>query len=198
MPIVIHRCHNSVDQGNATPAGLTEHAIAAAVNVEMLMYLEERGHACRMLEGDLTWRIDEANALHQREGVPCTVEVHCNAMPGEDGHQAEGFFAMCWHGSRLAAMLGECIVREVALIRPGAPNRYLNFVSSHRRWMYTPRMYANAPRLAMLQDTYMPAVIVEACYLSNPGEAKWIADQENRQALGRAVAKGIVNYLQER
>ena len=198
MPVVIHRCHNSIDQGHATPAGLTEYQIAPDVNNEMVLYLEERGKACRMLEGNLAQRIRETNHIHATQGVPCCVEVHCNGMPGPHGHKAEGFFAMCWFESRLASMLAECIVREIALARPDAPNLKTNFVSSHRRWMYTPRMYPGAPRLAMLQDTHMPAVIIEACYLSNPDEAKWIAEQKNRQALGRAVARGIIKYLKER
>ena len=92
-------------------------------------------------------------------------------------------------------MLGQIIVNHLSAEIVGARNHGVNRVSESRRWMGTPKE-CDGKRLGFLQDINCPSVIIECCYLSNPAEAKWIAEMENRAAVGRAVGGGIKQYLQ--
>ena len=198
MPIMIHRCHDENNRGAETIWGLSEWQIAEDINRAMKDYLVERGKLCLRLEGRLGERIEATNYAHRTEGVSCSVEVHENSLPDED---QSGFSVLAWHSSRLACLLGTCILDELTVMGMPGSCRGLNRCSSTKRWIGTRDREYTIPekkRLAMLQDTRMPAVIVEACYLTNPREAQWIAKSENRVAVGEAVARGIITYLKER
>jgi len=47
----------------------------------------------------------------------------------------------------------------------------------------------------VLQGSTSPAVILEAGYLSNPDEAKFLADPKNVRAVANAIAGGILDFL---
>jgi N-acetylmuramoyl-L-alanine amidase len=49
-------------------------------------------------------------------------------------------------------------------------------------------------RFAILRDAAMPAVLIEAAFMTNQGDAKKIYDPERRRALAQAIADGIGNY----
>lgn len=74
----------------------------------------------------------------------------------------------------------------------------INKASSTSRWIGTGQEYTDAPGLALLEDTSYPAVVVEACYLTNPDEAAWISEAENRKSIGWAIARGLGRWLTER
>ena len=47
----------------------------------------------------------------------------------------------------------------------------------------------------MLRGAKMPAVLVELGYLSNPGQATFLASGKGQGAAGEAIAKGVYEYL---
>jgi N-acetylmuramoyl-L-alanine amidase len=51
-------------------------------------------------------------------------------------------------------------------------------------------------RFAVLRDAAMPAILVEAGFLSHPTEGKRIADPKYRRDLARAITEGILAYGQ--
>ena len=46
--------------------------------------------------------------------------------------------------------------------------------------------------MAVLKGQHRPAVLIEGGYLSNPAEARKIADPEYRQAMAEGVARGLM------
>jgi N-acetylmuramoyl-L-alanine amidase len=48
---------------------------------------------------------------------------------------------------------------------------------------------------AVLRGSFMPAVLIEVGFASNPSEAAWIADPERQQQLATGIADAIVDYL---
>ncbi len=50
-------------------------------------------------------------------------------------------------------------------------------------------------RLWVTRRTFMPSVLTESCYISNPREEKLLLDPNFRQRLANAMAQGISNYL---
>jgi N-acetylmuramoyl-L-alanine amidase len=51
-------------------------------------------------------------------------------------------------------------------------------------------------RFAVLRDTTMPAILVEAGFMSHPTEGKKIFNPAYRQQMARAIVEGILNYKQ--
>jgi N-acetylmuramoyl-L-alanine amidase len=49
-------------------------------------------------------------------------------------------------------------------------------------------------RFAVLRDAQMPAILVEAGYMTHPTEGKKIFDAAYRKQTAAAIVRGIVNY----
>ena len=49
-------------------------------------------------------------------------------------------------------------------------------------------------RFAVLKHAEMPAVLIEAAFMTNAGDARRIYDAAQRRSLARAIAEGIAAY----
>lgn len=49
--------------------------------------------------------------------------------------------------------------------------------------------------LHMLRETKMPAVLIEAGFISNPQQRDWLSKDENQKALAEGICKGICGYF---
>lgn len=58
-----------------------------------------------------------------------------------------------------------------------------------------PDTQVGAHQFLVLQGSISPAVILEAGYLSNPDEAKFLADAKNLKRISGAIAAGILGFL---
>jgi N-acetylmuramoyl-L-alanine amidase len=135
----------------------------------------------------------------RKNRYPVAVEIHCNKMPNKPLQR--GFFCMAWYQSKEALEMSRYIIRELRLLRPDAKCRGINRVSHSQRWVGTGMEYETKPKpkpVGFLENTPCPAVIVEAGYLSNPIDASWLRDRENRFAFGESVGRGILNYLEDK
>lgn len=193
----IAHCHDRKRQGKHVPGEPTnsEWYLAHEVNKGIATAFTDTGHLGFRLGSTLHSRIasirDHCRKLPDSPTV--AVEVHFNEMPGDD-HQ-HGFFCMAYHRSKRAIQLSEFILEEIEKVRPGAKNRGVNKCSTTLRWIGKSYEYKDG-RLSFLLDIPCPSVIVEAGYLSNPLEASWMKVLKNRQALGGAVGRGIINFLE--
>jgi N-acetylmuramoyl-L-alanine amidase len=52
-------------------------------------------------------------------------------------------------------------------------------------------------KFAVLWKTKMPAVIVEACFISNTEDLKFILDPKNRDKIAVAVTQGVINFFRQ-
>jgi N-acetylmuramoyl-L-alanine amidase len=50
-------------------------------------------------------------------------------------------------------------------------------------------------KLFVTRKTWMPSVLTESCYISNPREEKLLLDPNFRQRLANGMAQGIANYI---
>lgn len=48
---------------------------------------------------------------------------------------------------------------------------------------------------AVLRGSYMPAVLVEIGFGTNPSEAAYLLDSDNQETIAQSIAKGILDYL---
>jgi N-acetylmuramoyl-L-alanine amidase len=52
-------------------------------------------------------------------------------------------------------------------------------------------------RFAVLRDAAMPAVLVEAGFLSHPAEGRKLIDSSYRRQIARAIVQGILAYKRQ-
>jgi N-acetylmuramoyl-L-alanine amidase len=48
---------------------------------------------------------------------------------------------------------------------------------------------------AVLRGSYMPAVLVEIGFGTNPAEAAYLLDSDNQETIAKSIAKGVLDYL---
>jgi N-acetylmuramoyl-L-alanine amidase len=48
---------------------------------------------------------------------------------------------------------------------------------------------------AVLRGSYMPAVLVEIGFGTNPSEAAYLLDSDNQETIAKSIAKGVLDYL---
>jgi N-acetylmuramoyl-L-alanine amidase len=108
-------------------------------------------------------------------------EVYCLAPPGAKSTNAQG------EGGGAEWCLGH---------RHGAQNLLLAYEvqkSLTQRLAVEDRGVRRA-RFAVLREATMPAVLIEAGFMSHPAEGRKIFTTEYRQQIARAIANGIVDY----
>lgn len=222
--IVISRCHDEDDQGARTEAGLSEWYLTDIINQEIERVLSiNKLQVIYLNRGKLKQRIAAINYADKTVDVSAAIEVHCNYVnktcpecndrgwveasgeirtcekckrKKEPDPRRAGFFVMAWHNSDKSIGMAEAITKrmkeEVSL-----PCMGLCRTSHSKRWIGDSKEYGDAKPVAFLEDTHCPAVLIECCHLSHPGEAFWITNVINRHALGRAIGDGIIDYFKE-
>lgn len=122
-------------------------------------------------------RTDDAN----RWGAHCYVSIHVNAATAP---AAKGFEV--WHsvlptsrGRILAKHLVYWLDRLTPLVNRGAKSR----AGAGGRDYYH-----------VIRETAMPAVIVEAGFITNPDDNQYLRDPKNRAAIADAIVRGVLAF----
>lgn len=119
---------------------------------------------------DLKARTDQANEAR----VDLFVSIHNNAIasPAISGTETFHFTYSSAASKRLASEIQAAMVREL-----GLPDRGVKEANFY-----------------VLRHTVMPAVLIEGAFLSNPSDARLLADPSVRQKIADAVLVGIRRY----
>lgn len=167
----------------AIPAGaggrLYEKDVNLAIARSVAVHLRDAGVDVTMTrERDETLQPSERTGLANRLGVDAFVSIHNNASRAPAVSGSEVYRSIRGDGSRA---LGAAIHRALAF-DPGRRNVLLT------------RRGCCGDYYFQLRWTRMPAVIVEGAYLSNPGEARRLADPGFRDRIARAIADGVLAF----
>lgn len=185
-------CHSFENPGCSTPFGdLSERRICLDVNDSGYIHLVTHGGAPISVQNDLlSERIRTINQMAERIlNIEACIETHCNWI---DGHpERNGFFSIAHEKSPRGIALAEQI--NIQLESHGRTNLGVCKVNGKQRWIGTPREY-EGKRLGFIEDTKIPAVIVEIGHLSNPREASWLSNRQNRERVGHAIAQGLIKW----
>ena len=183
--VVVDPGHGGLDQG-ATRGKYIESEITLQISKKLAHYLSQAGAMVIMLrenESDLSG--DEFTGTigqHKREDMKKRVEkanqaradlyisIHTNAVPNTVWTGAQTFYKPQSEASKIVAIaVQEELTRTLGNTkRKAAPGSY--FVLNHSQ---------------------MPAVLVEAGFISNPGEAALLADDSYQSKLAYAIFSGI-------
>lgn len=120
---------------------------------------------------DLMARVEIANEAQ----ADLFISIHCNSFPQSIWSGAQTFYFPNQNESKRLA-----VAIQSELVRRLGPNR----------------RQANAGDYRVLKDTKMPAVVVEVGFLSNPREARLLADPAYQERVGTAIYYGILRYYQ--
>lgn len=187
---VFSLCHSVENPGCRSPDGdITERAICSHVNDSAYKELIRKNHAPISVNNDFL--VDRIRAINSMAGMitmlDCCIETHCNWVDNPSNH---GFFSIAHAQSPFAISIAECIGKELEKVCPHE-NRGVCKVDEDLRWLGTPREF-KGKRLGFIEDTAIPAIIVELGHLSNPKEASWLSRRENWEKLGDAIARGFL------
>ncbi|MGI9952568.1 N-acetylmuramoyl-L-alanine amidase [Moorellaceae bacterium AZ2] len=167
--------HGGADPGGVGVNGLLEKEVTLAVGLLLGDLLQRTGtEVVFSRKEDLNVSLAERAALFNRAGVDLVVSLHVNSSENPQAAYVSAYIlGFGGRAEKAAEIIQDELVR--ALKWPDGGVRQADFY--------------------ILRETEAPAVLVEMGFLSNPQEAEALKKQEVRQALARALARGIALYL---
>lgn len=174
MLVVVDPGHGGDDPGDKSPLGSTEADLCWDVGTHLAAFLGQSGARVRLSRTeteapDSTERARRANDA----GAEIFLSLHLNSHSEPNAEGASTYyFPRSNSGEALADAIRDHLV-ELGL----------RDCRSHAR------------SYAILKETRMPAVLVEPAFISNPDEAKLLADPDFRRTIARAIASGVRRYF---
>ncbi len=185
--IVIDAGHGGVDGGAISREGVIEKDINLAVALYLRDYLQQAGalvvmtrevdmdladpKAKRRKRQDLLRRVQ----LVQESQANLLISIHMNSIPSSRWSGAQTFYYDQQHEDN--KLLAEFIQKE---IRDNLEN--------------TTREAKTVRSLYLLKSVEVPAVLVEVGFLSNPEEAKRLANENYQKKMAAAIYRGMLRY----
>jgi N-acetylmuramoyl-L-alanine amidase len=175
--VVIDPGHGGRDPGAVGIGGLQEKQVIFPISLRVAELLEQQGVVVVMTRReditlDLRARVDIAN----RAGGNIFVSIHANAisMSRPDVNGVETYFAS-ESGRRLAATIQSNMLAATGMRDRGVKQA----------------------RFYVIRHTNMPAALVEVGFVTGAQDAPRLADPAWRETASQAIARGILQYIQQ-
>lgn len=175
--VAIDPGHGGRDPGAVGIGGLQEKNVIFPISLRVTELLEQQGVVVVMTRRDdstldLRSRTDIAN----RAQANIFVSIHANAisMSRPDVNGIETYFAS-ESGRRLAASLQSSMLAATGMNDRGVKQA----------------------RFFVLRNTNMPAALVEVGFVTGAQDAPRLADPAWRETMAQAIARGILQYIQQ-
>lgn len=176
--VVIDPGHGGRDPGAVGIGGIQEADIVLDISQQVTNLLEAQGVQARLtrtqdVEIDLAPRVNLANGMN----ADLFVSIHANAisMSRPDVNGLETYYL----GSGLE--LANTIHRSILQAMPDMNDRRVRRANFY-----------------VLRNTRMPAVLVETGFVTGEDDARRFRDPAFRSRMAAAIARGILQYLQQR
>jgi N-acetylmuramoyl-L-alanine amidase len=174
--IVIDAGHGGKDPGAVSVYGMYEKTINLAVARSLGARLRAQGVRVTLTrEADAFVELDERAAIANRTGADLFVSIHADSCRNRRTNGCTVY--MCRGAANAAGRAAAAIVR--AMSRAGLPTKGVR-LADYR----------------VLTATQCPAVLVELGYLSNPVEARLLAQAGVQEQLAESMAAGLVAFVQ--
>ena len=175
--VTIDPGHGGRDPGAVGIGGLQEKQVIFPISLRVAELLESQGVVVVMTRRedvavDLQTRADIAN----RAGSNLFVSIHANSisLSRPDVNGIESYYAS-ESGRRLAATLQASMLAATGMRDRGVKQA----------------------RFYVLRQTTMPAALVETGFVTGAQDAPRLADPAWRETMAQAIARGILQYLQQ-
>jgi len=180
--VVLDAGHGGADPGAIGVTGLREKDVNLGMTLAADQYLRQAGLRTLLTRDDdslptLAERADLANAAQ----ADIFVSIHNNAAADP---KADGTYTFYWgyaggeysvEGKRLAETIQRHVVARLGSVDRGARTHWVN--------------------LYVLDNTEMPACLVEGGFLTNPEEEAKLRDPAYQRLAARGIAEGVMAYL---
>jgi N-acetylmuramoyl-L-alanine amidase len=183
--IVIDAGHGGKDSGSISQRDSYEEKVLTLETAQMIRTcLNQLGYKTVMTRNQdifvpLSTRAEIANSLD----ADLFVSIHYNYSPNGEAKGVEVYYFKEDNNppsSRIAQSkyLGSLVLKKV-ISQTGADSRGLKEAN-----------------FAVIRETRMPAILVEAGFLSNPSERERVRDPKYQRLIARGIAQGIDQYLE--
>jgi N-acetylmuramoyl-L-alanine amidase len=142
--------------------------------------LPDRPELAKRRDADLFVSLHFNSAIAEKSHVN-GVEVYCMTPAGVSSTNARG------EGAETSASRGNIFDAKNMLLAYHIQKTMASNLGAEDRGV-------RRARFAVLRNAEMPAVLVEAGFMSHPQESKKIFDSEYRRRLAQAIADGILAY----
>lgn len=167
--------HGGEDIGMSN-GDVTEKAVTLAICEKVKVMLESQGYEVVMTRSEDSYIAKEDRvSLVNSSSADLLVSVHCGYSDTDASQSGAVLHYQAGSGESeaLAAQIEDHLVQEAGVTDGGS----------------------KAGSYTILTDTQVPAVLVEAGYLSNAEEASRLADDSYENEIAKGIAKGIILSL---
>ena len=209
--IVIDAGHGGRDPGTSHH-GLQEKHLNLDIVRRLRAALEARGlRVVLTRDRDQFIPLSKRPALANRLNADLFVSVHINANRNAGVSGVEVYYprvsvvspAASWppevHPSEIAlpSVTVKQVLWDLVLRRTRVESRKLasSICRSMRDGLQASCRATRPARFVVLREAWMPSVLVEVGYVSNPAEAQRLGTAAYRQAAAESIAQGIVTYI---
>ena len=175
--VVIDPGHGGRDPGAVGIGGLQEKQVIFPISQRVAQLLEAQGLVVVMTRReDVAVDLQTRAAIANRAQANVFVSIHANAisMSRPDVNGIETYFAS-ESGRRLAATLQSSMLAATGMRDRGVKQA----------------------RFLVLRQTTMPAALVEVGFVTGAQDAPRLADPAWRETMAQAIARGILQYIQQ-
>ena len=219
--VVIDPGHGGVDPGALGPDGLTEKAVVLRTALALARWFESTDSPVRVRltrTEDVFIPLGRRYRLAEEWGADLFVSLHANAYADHRVTGSEVYFLALGapsdpEGARLAAL--ENAADRIGGVAPESLTELQDILTDLRRTDTLARSSLAAEHLLgsldgasllrtrsvkqaafiVLRSAEVPSVLVEMGFLTNPEEARLLADDRFVTQMAAALGEGIVDYL---
>ncbi len=178
--VVLDPGHGGPDPGAIGIGNLVEKEIVLEMSSQIAALLEQQGVRVVMTRsGDMDLDLQPRVDIAERARASVFVSMHANAlsMSRPDINGFEIFFAQgSTSGQELAKTVHDSVIPTMDMRTRGV----------------------KSARFYVIRRTSMPSTLIETGFLTGADDAPKMADPTFRQRMSRAIARGVLRYLQTR
>jgi N-acetylmuramoyl-L-alanine amidase len=217
--VVLDAGHGGEQPGATGPNGLRESHVALALARRVRQALRRQAPQARVLmtrDEDRFVSLEERAAIANAVDADLFVSIHLNASPAQDQGGIATFVLDATDDQaalRLAARENDTDLEGVSKLQLILASLYRRDQVDHSRQLaqdvhrhalrggrkLLPELNDRGVKSALfyvLVGAQMPAILIEASFITRPREAAALASDDYRQALADGIAEGIVRYLE--
>jgi N-acetylmuramoyl-L-alanine amidase len=222
LAIVVDPGHGGAETGAIGPGGLAEKQVTLEIGRRLAAALP-RALACRVVltrDADTAVGLDDRTAIANHEKADLFLSLHANSSRVTGARGSETYYLSLEASDRLAAEVASQENQPGASATPGAAaRRDLDFIlwdlaqSAHLKesseLAETIQKELNAlsgtenrgikqAPFRVLVGATMPAVLVEAAFISNSDEEKKLGSSAFQESVADAIAKAVASFFARR
>ncbi|MDD2217072.1 MAG: N-acetylmuramoyl-L-alanine amidase [Eubacteriales bacterium] len=193
--IVIDAGHGGKDPGSIGNKGKRDQLYEKEINIKVALlleqYLEEAGIETIYLTrtGDTSMGLQDRPIFANEKDADLFVSIHNNSSEYEapNGTEVHYYEKVDGEGKTEEELYG---ISSKAVAK-SVQKEMLKYVGA------ADRKIKSSPKLAVLNKTDMPAIIIEGAFMSNDNDLKLISSKDYPSKYAFACARGIINSLNE-